>query len=186
MTVLHITSSANPGPSTSTQLGEEIAAKIGGTVVTRDTNRIPAIDSDWITANFAGEDRSADQKARLAFSDTLISEVKAADTLIISAPIYNFSVPSTLKAWIDHICRGGITFRYTADGPVGLLEGKRAVLALTSGGTKVGSDIDFASGYLRQVMGFIGIDDVEIVAADRIMADQDAALKTARAAIAAL
>lgn len=187
MNLLHIISSANPGDSTSAMLGREVADQLGGTVTTRDTNGLPAITSDWVAANFTSvEDRTAEHKAQLALSDTLIAEVQAADVLILSAPIYNFAVPSTMKAWIDHICRAGITFRYTDDGPKGLLEGKRAVLALSSGGTEIGSEVDYTSGYLRHIMGFIGIQDVEIVAADLIMADRDAALSSAREAIAKL
>ncbi|UWR22865.1 FMN-dependent NADH-azoreductase [Sulfitobacter sp. S190] len=188
MSTLYITSSANPGASTSDTLGRETAEKLGGPVVVRDTNKglIP-IDQSWIAANFTpADDRSAVQRNRLALSDTLIAEVEAADTLVIAAPVYNFGVPSTLKAWIDHICRAGLTFKYTPDGPVGLLQGKRAIIVLASGGTKVGSDIDFASGYLRHIMGFIGITDVEIIAADRIMAEGDQAVSDARAKIAAL
>lgn len=188
MNILHITSSANPTPSTSTLLGTEIAAKLAGTVVTRDTNAgLSAVVSAWVAANFTPKvERTLAQSATLACSDTLVAEVETADTLIISAPIYNFGIPSTLKAWIDMICRARVTFRYTSDGPIGLLEGKRAILVLTSGGTKVGSDIDFASGYLKHVLGFIGITDVEIVAADRISAEGDQAIASARAAISAL
>lgn len=188
MSILHITSSANPGPSTSTMLGAEVAAKLGTSIVTRDTNTgLATVDAAWVAANFTPvEDRTAEQKATLASSDTLIDELKAADTLIISAPIYNFAVPSTLKSWIDMICRAGVTFKYSAEGPKGLLEGKKAILVMTSGGTAVGSDIDFASGYLRQIMGFIGITDVEVIAADRIAAEGDQAIADARTAISAL
>ena len=188
MSILHITSSANPGPSTSTMLGAEVAAKIGTPIVIRDTNAgLPTIDATWVAANFTpADDRTAEQKATLAASDVLIDELKAADTLIISAPIYNFSVPSTLKSWIDMICRVGVTFQYSAEGPKGLLQDKKAILVMTSGGTAVGSDIDFASGYLRQIMTFIGITDVEVIAADRIAAEGDQAIAEARTAITAL
>ena len=89
--------------------------------------------------------------------------------------IYNFGVPAALKAWIDQIARAGVTFKYTENGPVGLLDGKRAIIAVASGGTEVGSEIDFATGYMRHIMGFIGIHDVEVVAADQLMLDADAA-----------
>ncbi len=188
MSILHITSSANPSPSTSTLLGTEAAIKIGTPIVTRDTNAgLPLVDASWIAANFTPEEERTDaQRAVLATSDALIEEVKAADTLIISAPIYNFSVPASLKAWIDLICRAGVTFRYTPDGPQGLLQDKHAILVITSGGTSVGSDIDFASGYLRQIMNFVGITNIEVIAADRIMAEGDQAIAEARSAIAAL
>lgn len=188
MPILHITSSANPGVSNSTMLGRETVAHLGGTVTTRDTNAgIPAIDSAWIAANFTpSAERTAEQAARLALSDTLIAEIQDADTLVVSTPLYNFSIPSTLKSWIDHICRSGITFNYTENGPVGLLTGKRMIIVVASGGTSIGSDMDFTSNYLRFVMGFIGITDIEIIAADRVMAQGEQAIQDARTAIAAL
>ena len=91
-----------------------------------------------------------------------------------------------MKAWVDQVARAGVTFRYTETGPKGLLEGKRAIIAVASGGTKAGSDIDFATGYIRHVLGFIGITDVDIVAADRLGADAELALSTANEQIAAL
>ncbi len=188
MSVLQIVSSVLEDNSTSTKLSSEVLQAIGGTVVTRNVNvGIPPIDSTWVGANMTPEaDRTDAQRDALALSDTLIAEIKAADTLVIGAPVYNFGVPSTLKAWIDHICRAGITFQYAETGPKGLLEGKRAIIVLASGGTKLGSDFDFVSGYLRQIMNFIGITDVEIVAADRILAEGDQAIAEAREAIAAL
>jgi len=138
-------------------------------------------------ANFTpAADRTEAQKATLALSDSLIAEIMAADTLVISAPMYNFAIPSTLKAWIDHICRTGITFQYSAEGPKGMLTGKRAILVITTGVTPIGAAYDQTTGYLRQVMGFIGITNVEIVAADLIMAQTDDAVAKARTAIAAL
>ncbi|MDP4991737.1 MAG: NAD(P)H-dependent oxidoreductase, partial [Marivita lacus] len=86
-------------------------------------------------------------------------------------------------AWIDQIARAGITFRYTEAGPEGLLTGKRAIIAIASGGTQVGSDVDFASGYLRHVLGFIGITNVQVVAADQLMIDADASHAKANAAL---
>ena len=132
---------------------------------------LPFVDESWINANFtAEEERSTEQRAVLAQSDALVAELRAADVLVIGAPIYNFGVPAALKAWIDMVARARLTFRYTENGPVGLLKGKRAYLAVASGGTAVGSEMDFATGYLRHILGFLGIDDVQIVAADRLMA----------------
>lgn len=128
------------------------------------------VDAAWVDANFTpDEQRSAAQRAVLAESDTLVAELKAADILVIGVPIYNFGIPATLKSWVDMIARARLTFRYTENGPVGLLRGKRAFLVVASGGTAVGSEIDFATGYLRHMLGFLGIDDVEIVAADRVV-----------------
>ncbi len=188
MSILIVTSSASPAASTSTQLARDTAAKLGGEITHRDTTTgIPHIDSTWTGANFTpADERSAAQKDTLALSDELISEVQAADTLIIAAPMYNFSVPSTLRAWIDHICRAGITFQYSETGPKGLLSGKRAIIVVTTGGTPAQSEVDYVTPYLRQVLGFIGITDIEVIAADKLMADQDAAVAQARGAIDAL
>lgn len=171
--ILRIDSSARTESSVSRQLTAQIVEKLGGDAVHRDlANSLPHVSAAWIGANFTpGEARTDDQKATLAISDELIAEVMAADVLVIGVPIYNFGVPAALKAWVDMICRAGLTFRYSESGPVGLLEGKRAVLAVASGGTEAGSEIDFATGYMRHVLGFVGISDVQIVAADRLMLD---------------
>lgn len=140
------------------------------------------VDAAWVDANFtAPEERREAQRAALAESDALVAELVAADVLVIGVPIYNFGIPAKLKAWVDMVARARLTFRYTENGPVGLLRGKRAYLAVASGGTAVGSAIDFATGYLRHVLGFLGIDAVEIVAADRWMPrGEDKALRDAR------
>jgi FMN-dependent NADH-azoreductase len=106
--------------------------------------------------------------------------------LVIGSPVYNFSVPAALKAWIDQICRVGVTFKYTPDGPVGLLSGKRAIIVIASGGTSIGSDIDYASGYLKHIMDFIGIHDVTIIAADALGKDAKAKLAAANVDIESL
>lgn len=187
-TILQIDASARTTGSTSRQLTASIVETLGGEVIRRDlTTPIPQIDETWVNANFTPADQRSDaQKKALALSDALVAEIKAADVIVIGVPVYNFGVPAALKAWIDQIARAGLTFQYTENGPEGLLEGKRAVIALATGGTEVGSDIDFASGYMRHIMGFIGITDVEIVAADRLMADAEKAMADATAQIAAL
>lgn len=126
------------------------------------------------------------QRAALSVSDTLIKELQSADTIVIGVPIYNFSIPASLKAWIDQVARAGVTFKYTETGPEGLLTGKRAVLVVSSGGVAVGSDYDFATGYMRHVLGFIGITDVDIVAADGNNARAEEVLAAANAAVANL
>jgi FMN-dependent NADH-azoreductase len=122
----------------------------------------------------------------MSFSDELVAELKSADAVVIATPIYNFSVPAPLKAWIDLIARPRVTFRYTPKGPVGLLQGKRAYVAIASGGTPIGGELDFASTYLRHMLGFIGITDVTIIGADGTMVDADSALARAREQIAAV
>ncbi|WP_298974759.1 NAD(P)H-dependent oxidoreductase [uncultured Roseobacter sp.] len=187
-TILHIDASARLAGSTTRQLTSRIVEKLGGDVIRRDlTDALPQINEAWVNANFTPADqRSEAQEQALALSDALVDEIKAADVIVIGAPVYNFGVPAALKAWIDLIVRAGLTFAYTENGPKGLLEGKRAVIALATGGTSVGSEIDFASGYLRHIMGFIGISDVDIIAADRVMADAEKAVTGAHAQIDAL
>ena len=132
-----------------------------------ESTDLPLINNDLIGAMFAPvEDLSADQKSLLKLSEELIAELKWADEVLIASPIYNFGVPARLKAWIDLVCRAGITFKYTEHGPLGLLEAKKAWLIVASGGTPIGSEIDFASGYLRHIMNFIGISDTQLVKAD--------------------
>lgn len=188
-TLLHIDASARSDSSASRALSARIADRISaGQIVRRDlADPLPQITENWVSGNFTPPaDRSAEQQETLALSDMLVGELQAADTIVLGTPIYNFSIPASLKAWIDLVCRAGMTFEYTPEGPRGLLSGKRVVVAITSGGTAVGSDIDFASGYLRHIFGFIGIDNVEIIAADRLMAQQDAALAAANDQIADL
>ena len=176
--ILRLDASANPGSSTSFELGhriqERLQMKYGYCEVRqRDLNEIPGfIDSSWIAANFStAESRDAAAKQRLALSDALIAELQWADHILVTTPMYNFSVPASLKAWIDQVCRAGITFRYTADGPQGLLEGKRVDIVISTGGTPLDSPADFASGYLRQIFRFIGIEDISIFAAERMNMD---------------
>ncbi len=188
-TVLRIDASARHSGSESRALTQRIIDRLASaTVINRDLAvAMPAIDADWLAANWTPTDERTDaQRQTLALSDTLIEEIKSADTIVIGAPIYNFGIPATLKTWIDLIARAGITFTYSETGPQGLLTGKRAIVAITSGGTQVGSEIDFASGYLRHVLGFVGITDVQFVAADQLMVDAEASHAKATAALEAL
>ena len=135
---------------------------------------LPLINEPWVKANFTpAEQRSAEQQQVLALSDTLIAELQRADIVVIGAPMYNFGVPASLKAWIDLVARAGLTFRYTEQGPVGLLQGKQAYVVVTTGGAKIGSAVDYASGYLKHVLGFIGIHDVHLIKAERYAADDE-------------
>lgn len=182
-TLLRIDASARTEGSVSRKLADDVAARLApAQTITRDLgDGLPLINGDWIAANFTPEDERTDaQRKTLALSDTLVNELKSVDTLLISAPIYNFSVPSSLKAWIDLVARAGVTFRYTPDGPRGLLEGKRAILVVASGGTEVDSPIDYATPYLRHVLSFIGITDVQVVRSDRQMVDPDASQARAK------
>lgn len=187
--VLRIDSSPRSDASISRALADRIVDRLApAQITTRDVSPgLPVIDADWIGANFTpAAERSPAQIETLALSDTLVAELQAADVVVISLPIWNFGIPASLKAWIDLVARAGLTFQYTAEGPKGLLEGKRAILAIASGGTEVGSQIDFATEYMKHVLGFIGVHEVEIVAADRLMVDAEASHAKADAAIEAL
>ncbi len=180
--ILRIDASLRREGSISRDLTAHIVNRLKGeSVKTRDlAEGLPLIDEAWTQANFTpAADRTDEQKQALALSDQLVAEIQSVDTLVIGLPIYNFGVPAALKAWIDHVARAGVTFRYTENGPEGLLSGKRAIVAVASGGTKAGSEIDFASTYIRHVLGFIGITDVEFVTADQMAIDADATLKSA-------
>lgn len=188
-TILNIQSSARSDDSVTRQLSQAALKQLNANeVITRDLAAgIPLLTADWLAANFtAPDDRTTQNGEALALSDTLIDEIKQADTLVFGVPVHNFSIPAALKAWVDQIARVGVTFKYTDTGPVGLLEGKRAIILLASGGTPIGSDIDFASGYLKHIMGFIGISDVTIIAADALAADADEKIAAAHTKIAAL
>ncbi len=187
--ILRIDASLRQSDSVTRDLLDRITQQFAGvTVTTRDlSGGLPLIDGEWIGANFTPvADRSDAQHEVLKYSDTLIDEIIAADTLVLGLPIYNFTVPTAFKAWIDLVARIGRTFQYTDTGPVGMLTGKRAIIAIASGGTKTGSDIDFATGYIRHILGFMGITDVTFIAADALMADADNALAAAHSRIKAL
>ncbi|MEO0623303.1 MAG: NAD(P)H-dependent oxidoreductase [Pseudomonadota bacterium] len=188
-TLLRIDASMRRDGSTTRTLTDRVVEHLNpDAIVTRDlADGIGLIDEAWIGANFTPEEnRTEEQKAALAASDALVAELKEADVVVIGVPVYNFGVPAALKAWVDQVARARVTFRYTENGPVGLLEGKRAILVAASGGTEVGSAIDFAVPYVRHVLGFVGIHDVQVIDAGRQMVDADAAIKGAQAGIAAL
>ncbi|OBV12244.1 FMN-dependent NADH-azoreductase [Erythrobacter dokdonensis] len=187
--ILYVTASIRPeAESVSRGLGqrlvEGLAARTGASITTRDlaTNDLPYVSAERFAANLApAAERSAEQAELATIADRLIEELQAADTIVIASPIYNFGPPASLKAWADLVARAGTTFRYTANGPEGLLTGKKAYIAIASGGTPVGSDIDFMSRWLTFFLGFLGISDVEIVAADGIMgADGEAKIAAAQ------
>lgn len=185
-TVLQIDVSPRGADSVTRKLTQNVVDRLAPvTILTRDLTRsLPHLDSNWIGANFTpADDRTAEQRALLRISDTLVDELRRADTIVIGLPVWNFGIPAALKAWVDLVARAGETFRYTEDGPQGLLTGKRAIIALASGGTAVDSEIDFATPYMRHVLGFIGITDVSVVAADQMALDPEAALKAADEAV---
>lgn len=128
---------------------------------------VPHLDGAGFQAFLSQPDgRTAEQQAKIDYSDTLIAELQAADVLVIGLPMYNLGIPSTLKAWIDHVARAGITFRYTANGPQGLLAGKQAYVFATRGGRYAGTAFDTQTDFIRNFLGFIGITEVEFVYAE--------------------
>lgn len=189
--VLRIDSSGKLAGSSTRALLDDFVAAIEGryddvAIQTRDlANGMPHVDHDWISANFTpAGDRSREQQDKLRLSDTLIEELQMADLIVIGVPVYNFGVPAALKAWVDMIARVQITFRYTEKGPVGLLQGKKVCLVVASGGVAVDSAIDFATPYMRQALGFVGITDIDVIAADQQIKRGDDAMSSARAKIA--
>ncbi|QQZ43552.1 FMN-dependent NADH-azoreductase [Pseudomonas sp. SK3(2021)] len=172
--VLIIESSARQQDSVSRQLTQTFikqwqAAHPGDQITVRDlaVTPVPHLDVNllggWMKP---AEQRNEIEEASLQRSNELTDELLAADVLVMAAPMYNFAIPSTLKAWLDHVLRAGVTFKYTATGPQGLLSGKRAYVLTARGGIYAGSTADHQEPYLRQVMGFIGIHDVEFIHAE--------------------
>lgn len=172
--ILVIESSARTQGSISRQLTAEFighwqAAHPTDTVTVRDLARdpVPHLDAtllgSWMTP---AEQHGEAEQAALARSNLLTDELLAADVLVLAAPMYNFGIPSTLKAWLDHVLRAGVTFKYTETGPQGLLSGKRAVVLTARGGIYAGGSMDHQEPYLRQALAFIGIHDVRFVHAE--------------------
>ena len=178
MKILRIDSSASTEIAQSRRLSSRIINGLrtlgkSPEVTIRDLNeRLPQVDRVWIAANNTPADElTAEQKKTLSLSDELVAEIKTADTLIIGVALYNFSIPASLKLWIDLVCRARTTFKYSDKGPEGLMSGKKAIICFASGGTPFGSDIDFASDYIRHILGFIGIKDVTFITADKHLMD---------------
>jgi len=173
--VLRIDSSSSAhGRSMTRRLGDEVIKRLnqaypGAEVIERDlSGGIEFLSDNWVQANMTDPaERNRAQQEILADSDQLVRELDDADVIIITAPVYNFSVPAALKAWIDMVCRARLTFRYTENGSQGLLQDRPVYLVMASGGVAFGSSADFASGYLRHILGFIGIRDVRTVYAER-------------------
>jgi FMN-dependent NADH-azoreductase len=161
------------------------AANPQGTVVARDLARdpLPHLSVERFQAFLASpEQRTPEQSAHAAASDALIDELKRSDVIVLGLPMYNFGIPSTLKAYFDHVARAGHTFRYTEKGPEGLLKGKRAVVFATRGGVYAGTPLDTQTAYVRDFLRFLGIDDVEFVYAEGLaMGDEPKARALAKA-----
>src|SRR5713226_6316482 len=196
--LLLITSTLFRSQSKSGQIADEFVdawrrTHLGTTVVERELTpaSMPHLSLDALGALMTpAEQRSTEQTASVAFGDRLIAELEAADTIVLAVPMYNFSVPSTLKAWIDHVARAGRTFRYTAAGPEGLLKGKRVFVVTGRGGFYSGDSpargLDFQEPYLRAILGFVGLDDVTFIHVEGLAISPEAAasgLERARKAV---
>lgn len=191
--ILHIDASINGENSVTRKLSARLVASLvkqgGASVISRDLakNDLPFIDATRFASNgTAEEDRTAEQKELAAIGNTLIAELQAADTIVIGVPVYNFFVPSTLKSWFDLVARAGTTFSYGENGPEGHLTGKKVYLLIASGGMGVGSEIDHMTPWLKLILGFIGLTDVTIIAADGRNSDGSDKMAAAEAAIDAV
>ncbi|MGY0616028.1 FMN-dependent NADH-azoreductase [Vibrio sp. FJH11] len=178
--VLALKSSILGDNSQSNKLVEEFIKNVAQDKLTvRDlaAKPLPVLDLTVATALRSTGDLSQEQQDVLNLSNTLIEEVKAADTLVIAAPMYNFTIPTQLKNWIDLIARAGVTFKYTENGVQGLFENKKAIVVTTRGGVHKDTATDNVTPYLRTVLGFVGIADVEFVYAEALNMGEDAAAK---------
>jgi FMN-dependent NADH-azoreductase len=163
-----------------------------GRVISRDlaTNPVPHLTAERFAAfTTAADERNAEQLAIAAFSDELINELQEADEILIALPMHNFGIPSTLKAYIDHVARAGITFRYTPDGAIGLLTDKRAIVFATRGGKYSGTPLDTQTDYMKTFLAFLGIEDTQFVYAEGTAMGEEslnAGIQSARQQIRAL
>lgn len=197
MKILQINASARTEGANSTRLADAVSARLKALhpqagFELRDLGQTPhpVLDEAALGALFTpAEQRSPEQAARVALDDALIAQLQSADAIVLGVPMYNFGVPVQLKAWIDAIARAGVTFRYTAQGPEGLLKGKKVYVALARGGQYRGTAADSQVPYLKQVLGFLGLTDIEFIYAEGLAMGEEAAARgfsEARAQIEAL
>lgn len=194
MKILQINASARSTGANSTRLADAITARLqaqnpAAVVELRDlaSHPHPVLDEAALGALFTpAEQRSAEQAARVALDDALIAQVQAVDVIVLGVPMYNFGVPVQLKTWIDAIARAGVTFRYTENGPQGLLQGKKVYVALARGGLYRDTPADSQVPYLKSVLAFLGMTDVEFVYAEGLAMGADKAFAAAQERIGEL
>jgi FMN-dependent NADH-azoreductase len=182
MNILQINSSARGDNSHSTRLATRLVERLRAsdptaTQTVRDLSRTPPPELDEATLQalfMPAAERTSEQAARVALDDALIAEIAAADVVVVGVPMYNFGVPAQLKNWIDAISRAQVTFRYTANGPEGLLKGKRVHLVLTRGGVYRNTPNDSQVAYLQTVFSFLGMTDLHLVYAEGLAMGPDA------------
>lgn len=185
MNILQINASARSSGANSTRLADRISGRLAALhpdarLEVRDLAREPhpVLDAPALEALFTpAEQRTAEQAARVALDDALIAQVQAADVIVLGVPMYNFGVPVQLKSWIDAIARAGVTFRYTANGPEGLIQGKTVYVALARGGLYRDTPADSQVPYLKSVLAFLGMTDVRFIYAEGLALGGDAADK---------
>lgn len=190
MNILQINSSARSAGSESTRLADAIVARLlasnaNASVTRRDfaAEPHPGIDEATLQALFTpAAQRSAEQAARVALDDALIAQVQAADVIVIGAPMYNFGMTVQLKSWFDAIARAGVTFRYGANGPEGLLTGKKVYVTLARGGFHREGNNDNQVAHLKTILGFLGMSDVQFIYAEGMGMGPDAVAKAQQSA----
>lgn len=189
-TILRIDSSARHADSVSRELVSRLIDRIPGdaNISARDlAHGVPLLSEETLAAMWTpAGDRSDVHNAELAIADEYIAELMNADTIVIGLPIYNFGPPAALKAWADLVARAGTTFRYTENGPEGLVTDKPVYVVVASGGVPVGSPMDLASTWLTTFLGFLGLTNVTVIAADQLNIDPEGAVVTARANVDAI
>ena len=196
MNILHVTSSSRGSASYSNRVATDVLAELrsrdpGATVTVRDLARdpLPHIGDEFVAATRSPNGPQTDeQRSLLARSNALVDELLAADVIVIAAPMINFTIPSNLKAWIDYVARAGRTFRYSEKGPEGLVKGKQVIIVAARGGIyqEAGAALDFQLPYLKSVLAFLGMTDVQVLEVEGTAYGPDAAEKAVAAANAKL
>lgn len=185
MKILQLNASARSAGANSTRLADAVTARLkaqhpGAEVVLRDfaSDPHPVLDESALTALFTPPaQRTPEQAARVALDDALIAQVKSADAIVLGVPMYNFGIPVQLKTWIDAIARAGETFRYGANGPEGLITGKKVYVTLARGGLYRDTPADTQVPYLKSVLAFLGMTDVEFIYAEGLAMGAESASK---------
>jgi FMN-dependent NADH-azoreductase len=196
MNILFVTSSSRGSASYSNRVAQNVLDELrsrspGAIVTTRDLARdpLPHVGDDFVAAIRSPDGPQTEgQRAQLAQSDTLVDELFAADVIVIAAPMINFTIPTNLKAWIDYVARAGRTFSYSEKGPQGLVTGKQVIVVAARGGvySGAGNALDFQLPYLKSVLGFLGMTDVEVLEVEGTGYGPEAAEKAVAAATAKL
>lgn len=183
MNILQINSSVRGSSSTSTRIATSVVEQLKrlhpeASVTVRDLDKHPVLDSQALGALFTpAEARTQEQKDRVAQDDATIAQLLEADTIVIGVPLYNFGEPVQLKAWIDSISRAGVTFRYTSNGPEGLVKGKKVYVAFARGGKYRDTPADTQTPYLRNVLAFLGMTDVTFLHAEGLAMGEESVAK---------